>query len=104
MQTVLYHVTTKEGAGAIVRDGFSDQTRNYGLHYGTGEPFVLTGVWLSDRPLDVNEGRDTLLAVELHAPLEDIADYELIVEGKLYREWCVPAEIVHRIATVSIRE
>jgi hypothetical protein len=106
MTTTLYHSTTKEGAEAILRDGFRDQTRNYGLHYDTGEPFVLTGVWLSDRPLEVNEGTagDTVLAVELHAPLEDLADCELIEEGKPYREWCVPAEIVHSIATVSIQE
>jgi hypothetical protein len=25
-------------------------------------------------------------------PLEDLADYELIEDGKPYREWCVPAD------------
>jgi len=32
----------------------------------------------------------------------ELSDYELIEQGKTYREWCVPSKIVRRIATLSI--
>jgi hypothetical protein len=98
----LYHVTTTENAEAILRDGFRDSAGWYGLVDDDGNRVTSTGVWLSDRPLDVNDAvsGDAVLVVELRTPLDDIADYELIEDGKAYREWCVPAEIVRRIATV----
>jgi len=60
-----------------------------------------TGVWLSNVPLDVNEGArgDTLLQVEL--PVETINDYEWIEEGKPYREWLVPARLINQIGRGS---
>ena len=55
-----------------------------------------SGVWLSDRPLDANEGAhgDVLLAVEI--PVDDVLFYEWVEEGKPYREFLVPAELVNR--------
>jgi hypothetical protein len=55
----LFHVTTANAAIAILREGFRDGSGGY----GTAEKF--SGVWLSDSPLDVNEGAegDTVLVV-----------------------------------------
>ena len=54
-----------------------------------------TGVFISDRPLDVNEGAagSWLLTIELTADAADLIDreYEWVDEGKSYREWLVPA-------------
>jgi hypothetical protein len=82
----LYYRTTRRRAAAILADGFHDQSGHYGLHdAGNGEPYVLTGVWLSDVPLDENEGAcgDTVLTVvvEQHA----IRPYEIIEDGIGYR-------------------
>ena len=93
----LYHTTTTDRAAAILHDGFRDAKG----HYGTD--IELCGVWLSDQALDVNEGvhGDTVLVVTLSVSLSDLADYELIEEGKPYREWCIPAELVNRCTRVE---
>lgn len=77
-------------ADAILAGGFRDATGSYLL-----EDMTLTGVFISDRPLDENEGAkgDHLLVVELPAGV-DLDDYELVEDGKAYREWCVPAELL----------
>jgi hypothetical protein len=86
---ILYHVTTEEAARSILRDGFIDDRGPYmtALEH--------TGVWLSDRPLDINEGAygDTILEVEI--PPEAVLDYAWVEEGKLYREFLVPAHLVN---------
>lgn len=85
--TTLFH-RSPMGA-AIAATGFRDAEGCY----MTSE--VWRGVWLSDNPLDENEGAKgaDLLAVDI--PLEAIADYEWVEEGKSYREWLVPAEVVN---------
>jgi hypothetical protein len=45
---ILYHVTSSENAAAIKRDGFRDT--------GGMTESERRAVWLSDRPLDANEG------------------------------------------------
>jgi hypothetical protein len=94
----LFHVTTATAAAAILAEGFRDGSGGYGT---IGK---FTGVWLSDSPLDVNEGAegDTVLMVSFSIPLSALADYEWIEEGKGYREWLVPAEVIRRHATVLI--
>jgi hypothetical protein len=47
---ILYHRTTPEAAEAILKDGF----RNATSKYLTDQRW--SGVWLSSKPLDVNEG------------------------------------------------
>ena len=68
---------------------------------------TLRGVFLSDRPLGSQEGAGplsdseaTVLAVEFGVPLRELADYELIEEGKPYREWCIPAHVIRRCGKV----
>ncbi len=85
-RSVFYHRTTAEAAAAILANGFRDGAGTYGVSRET------EGVWLSDVPLDVNEGAegDVLLAIETPDP-GPLAAYEWIEEKKPYREWQVPA-------------
>jgi hypothetical protein len=84
---ILYHRTTAANAEQIQRDGFA-------LEH--------SGVWLSNMPRDINEGAygDVLLKVDL--PEQAIADYEWIEEGKPYREWLVPAQLINAQAKPSV--
>ncbi|SRR5260221_2744740 len=94
MSLRFYHRTNT--AAVITRDGFRD-TENY-----MSAP-TLRGVFLSDIPLEGNEGTKGRQLLEITLPLGcDISEYELIEEGKTYREWCVPAEIINRNATVRL--
>jgi hypothetical protein len=94
----LYHRTERDAALAILREGFRDGEGTYMTNQ------LWRGVWLSNEPLDGNEGArgDHLLEVRLSAEESDIADYEWIEEGKGYREWLIPSEIL-RPLIVSIR-
>ncbi|WP_064423118.1 hypothetical protein [Mycobacterium sp. GA-1285] len=63
----------------------------------------LTGVWLGDRPMDINEGAkgDEVLRVEFGDDV-DLDEFEVIEDGKPYREWCVPAALINAQATVTL--
>lgn len=93
----LYHVTAVPDT--IEREGFCDGEGSYGL-VRRDEP--ISGVFLSDSPLDVNDGvwGDGLLLVEIDEAL--IADYEWIEEEKPHREWCIPAALLNAHARVTI--
>jgi len=82
---ILYHRTN--AAEQILRDGFRDGEG----HYMTEQ--VWRGVWLSDRPLDANEGAygDVVLFVVM--PEEIVVEYEWIQDIG-YREFLVPANII----------
>jgi len=82
----LYH--RPPNADAILGDGTRDEEDSYML-----DNFTLRGVFLSDKPLDGNEGAggDKLLEVTLPDDCCDFSYYELVEEGKPYREWCIPA-------------
>jgi hypothetical protein len=91
-QIILYHTTSGEKADAIKRDGFRD---------GVGSYMTDTehcGVWLSDRPLDANEGAggDTTIAIDLPLSEADFDQYEWKEKGKGYREWLIPAAIINK--------
>jgi hypothetical protein len=75
-----------------------------GYEDDAGEPVRLFGVRVSDVPLDANEGTkgDTVLVVNLRVPPSYLADYELVEEGRTYREWCIPAAILNQGASVAI--
>jgi hypothetical protein len=94
----LYHRTTEDAARQILADGFGD-----------GEGCYLTenlysGVWLSGRPLDANEGAcgNTLLRVELTKGEHKIAEFEWIEDGKPYREWLIPASLINECGTTTL--
>ena len=95
-----------EAAKAIVAGGFRDATGSY-MFLET----ELTGVFLSDVPLDCNEGArgDALLEVHVDVPLDAMAEWEIVEEGEgagCYREWCVPAAWIatHGFVTASLVE
>ena len=82
----LFHSTTAATAQAILASGFKDGTDNYltmQLH---------SGVWVSDRPLDENEGAsssEALLMIEIDG--RKIRRFEWVGDMG-YREWLIPAE------------
>jgi len=97
----LFHSTTPEAARAILAVGFRD-----GRERCLTDDFY-EGVWLSDTPLDENEGckGHFVLAVELDVPESALTDYEWVKEDWIgYREWLIPAEYVNAHATVTIED
>lgn len=92
----LYHRTT-QGA-RILEEGFRDGRGSYGF-----ASVVLEGVFVSDVPLDANEGAmgDNLLAVEIPDQVS-LDDFEIVEEGQGYREWCVPAAVLNEVAVVRL--
>lgn len=53
--------------------------------------------------MDINDGAkgDKVLRVELPDDV-DLGDFEVIEDGKPYREWCVPAALINAHATVTL--
>lgn len=94
--TAYYHRTF--GAETILRDGFADSTGSYGF-----KTLTLSGVWISDEPLDVNEGADgdTLLRLDPLGEV-DLDPFEVVEELTSFREWCVPAEMLNRAFRVTV--
>ena len=97
----LYHTTTLERAGIIKSGGFRDAEGSYGLMYEDRTPYYIRGVFFSDTPLDCNDGlpSDVSEVFVLEIPDDVIEPYELIEEGKGYREWCIPARLVNKYFT-----
>jgi hypothetical protein len=56
-------------------------------------------LWVSDRPLDANEGAwgDTLLALEV--PISVFEEYEWPEEGRGYRESLIPATTLNELGS-----
>jgi len=93
----LYHTT--DAAEAILANGFRDSSGSYGLVDAQERPFMLTGVFVSDQIMSINEGATGEDVVEVIITDDfDLDSWELIEEGKPYREWCVPAELLNRFS------
>jgi len=94
----LYHVTTAENAEAILRDGFPEIDSFFGA------ADALVGVWLSDRPLNSSDGAlgDAILAVAFNIEPGELSFYELVDNGRSFRQWCLPASLIRRHGKVSI--
>lgn len=96
--TIYFHTT--DAAEEILHNGFRDTTGSY-MFAG----LLLTGVWLGDQIMDINDGAvgDQVLRVEF---LDDVVldDFEVVEEGKPYREWCVPAALINAQATVTLMD
>lgn len=86
----LYHRTPHPEA--ILRDGFRDPRGSLNL----------TGVWLSDVPLDENEGAKGPTVLSVKIPVEERVDLEVVEVGKPYREWCLPSDLVNRFGPPSV--
>jgi len=98
--TTLFHRTTDESAAAILASGFRDARGRYGFDV------ELEGVWLSDRPLDCNEGTtgDVLLTVTFVCSFADLDYYEVVEEARSFREWCIPASFINEHAVVEVTD
>ncbi len=85
-----FHRTERATADAILREGFQDGES------WSGFEMMVSGVWLSDVPLDYNDGADgdTLLAVTLTTARARRC--EVIEAGKPFREYLVPARLLNR--------
>jgi hypothetical protein len=79
----VYHRTDE--AEEILENGFQDGTG----YYMTGGAF--SGVFVSDRPLDPNEGAIGHEVIEIGIPSSLFTDYEWEEVGKPYREALIPA-------------
>jgi len=86
--TIYFHRTSQRAADRILVEGFRDATDR------SKPGLELTGVFVSDIPLGFAEGAegDALLSIGHEA---DFTRFELVDNGKAYREWCVPAAILN---------
>ena len=100
MAVTLYHRTDRAAAEAIPWEGFRDNSDFYMTRQ------LQTGVWLSNVPLDENEGAhgDFLLRVSLDIGESELAKYEWVEKGKVYREFLMPAELVNARGEVQIED
>ena len=93
---IFYHRTTVEGARSILESGF----RNSSGYFLNNR--IWNGVWLSSIPVD-NEhcaAGDALLMVKVETDEHELARWEWTAEGRAYREWLIPANIINRCATI----
>ena len=91
----VFHRTNSNAATKIDRGGYADAEGGY----LTSKRW--RGVWVSDA--DLAEPRhDVLYAVE--APETVIEPYEWIEEGKPYREFLVPADVLNQYPRERIGE
>lgn len=79
-------------SAAILAEGFRDGTGFY-MCIDLDEP--LAGVFVSDRPLDENEGAIGDVLLSLDVPVELFESYELVEDGKPYRESIIPAAMLN---------
>ena len=57
-------------------------------------------MWVSDQPLDERAEVNRLFEVVIDQ--KKISQYEWIEEGKGYREWLVPADLLNRFGSVRL--
>jgi hypothetical protein len=99
-----YHRTTAEAAAAILSNGFEDAA---GAHL---TKHSYEGVWVSDVPLDADDGADgdTLLTLDIEDKV--FSDYEWVEtdpqlrEAKGYREALVPATQLNKSRVTIVDE
>jgi len=93
-----FHATTGRAAEEILASGFRDAEGSHGF------PMLLRGVFLSDSPIDENDGAlssEALLEILMPGNI-DLSRYEIVEELRSTREWCVPAIFVNEHAEVRL--
>ena len=95
---ILYHRTTRENAQSILASGFRNGTGTYGIAR------EVSGVWLSDVPLDINDGAEgnTVFEITVSLSEDQLQPYEWIEQVKRFREWCIPAAVLEGHVTTRI--
>lgn len=94
----VFHCTTKAAAESILRVGFRDATGRYLTNR------EWSGVWVSDRPLDNNEGASGDVCLQIDIAEDRLTAFEWIEEGKPFREWMVPAAVLNEAGAVKLSE
>jgi hypothetical protein len=84
-----YHRT--DAADAILAEGWRDMEGTYLTKH------VYRGVWVSNTPLDVNEGAVGEAVLLIDVPDELFAEYEWVEEGKGCRESLIPAALLNEL-------
>ena len=89
-----FHRTTRPAADAILAGGFRDASGDYMTKRRH------TGVWLSDVPVDCNEGAigDVLLLIVMALSQAEQDQYEWVENGKQFREWLFPSQLINERA------
>jgi hypothetical protein len=90
----LFHRT--DHADAILRDGFRDAEGHYGFYDEEGHPMTDTGVWVSNIPLDANEGAIGNQLLQVEVPEAVMREYDYSQEGQGFREFLVPASVLNQ--------
>jgi hypothetical protein len=87
-----FHRTHARNAANILKAGFRDTTGSYMT------ATTVTGVWVSDKILDENEGAcgKAVFQIEINVSKRDLDFYEVKEDGKLFREWCFPAKLLNK--------
>jgi len=80
----------------IVAAGFKDNTGHYMLG------ITLTGVFVSDKPLDLNEGAKGRDLLCLEIPEAVFSEFELVEDEKPYREACIPASVLNGFGNIEL--
>jgi hypothetical protein len=94
--STLHHTT--DAADVIVREGFRDAEGSY-MFAG----LILRGVFLAIAPANINDGATGDQVLEVTFPDDiDLTDYAIVEDGHPQWEWCVPAELIKRRATVRL--
>jgi len=91
-----YHRTSQENAQSILKNGFRDGTGRYLTDR------IWKGVWVSNRPLDPNEGAEGAALLEIRIPESEMTPFEWAEEKKPYREFLVPAHVLNEKATTIL--
>ena len=73
---VLFHRTLVSLARGILKEGFGDEKWGFGDEEHTGRALTALGVWLTDRPVDPDDGPPgaAVLEVELNMSDEELAN------------------------------
>jgi hypothetical protein len=85
-------------ADKILSDGF----RNGSGRYLTDEQHE--GVWLADRTLDEDPGAGAYTVLAVEVPESVVSDYEWVEDGKSYREFLVPADLLNQFGPPIVYE
>lgn len=95
---LLFHRTSVSQARAIVKAGFEDEKWNFEADNVTGETVKAIGVWLTDRPLDPEEGPPGAAVLEITLPLPEAALAPFQVHGALAdaQLWIIPARVANQ--------
>jgi hypothetical protein len=98
----LYYVTSADTVREILASGFRDAIRKRGPGIDGVYP---AGVWLSNRPLDANDGAigDSVVLVWFGISWRRLRVFEWPEDGQAYREWLIPAAFISDFATVGLQ-